>query len=81
MARIIEVYDPDGSADAAVLSRAKRNIEGIRGSLREIIDCAQAWADRCRVRVWIDTGRKGQTRCILPRPRPEPQPNETEVRS
>ena len=66
MARIIEVYDPEGVADAATLARAKRNLEGVRGSLREIVSCAQAWADRCRVRVWIDTGRTGKTRCVLP---------------
>ena len=84
MARIIECYDePVGSLDPAVLARAKRNIDGFRGSRADVQRVAQAWADRTGVRVWITTNRKGRTECVLPRPRPEPPRSErdTEVQA
>lgn len=65
-ARVIEVYDPTQAVPAATLSRAKRNLEGVRGMFPDIRRTAQKWADRCGVRVHITTGYRGKTECILP---------------
>ena len=51
---------------AATLSRARRNLIGVRGSMQQMRSTAQAWADRYGVRVAIRPNRPNGSRSSKP---------------